>query len=297
MKKKVLSTLAIGDLYMSMACTMMSSTRRFLGDDLLYVVFCANADIVKFAEAYCWIDFQQINIDIPIRNKFTARRYKGAPLVHNKYLGYDMLFMDADTIVYSDKIMDLFRIVSEKDLLLYGALRDDSYVWFKGADGEEFNMVCYAEAKGLGTVGNFTINSGIIGRTNSKVGIEFAEYVDKLLRDESLVPFEKGIYYNDEPYVSIAYQKVCRKYGVTDIFTPLNTEEVTYYCTTAAAEISVHDDSEDRVKILRESNGTWLHPEIVHYVAGLRFRHYRDRITYEMESRNLPVPEAVSSYS
>lgn len=275
MKRRALVTLSIGNNYFRLGLGLMISSYRFLKNEIEYVIFYANADPSLFNVPH-WITLIEINLAYPIENAWSGMRYKAIPLIHKECLNCDVLFLDADTLVYENRLSDVFDIIRQKSVLVYGKFAGPHDIWLTDEKSDiRLNLKSAAALIGY-DVDNLFLNSGIIGRANDSIGHEFAEMLAILLDKMPLQPWLKQsprIACSDEPYVSIAYQ-------LSTINTDKGQNMISHdiYQTTVGAYLSY--DSNERPTIhkphleLETKNCA-----IVHFVAHSQNPNYMARIS------------------
>lgn len=118
---KAIVTLAIGDSYFDMAVACINSARKKTNLNVTYVIFYGN---IKNENKFSCVDgVELINIDDIIYSRrtkdelsnlpFLYREFKSILFSYDKYLGYDLLFLDADSIVFEDKFDEIFDLISK----------------------------------------------------------------------------------------------------------------------------------------------------------------------------------------
>lgn len=270
-KKPALVTLCIGNKYLRMGIALMQSCHPFLKNEVDYIVFYTNAN-PEYFKLPSWVIFEKIDEIYLIENRWSGRQYKSIPLSHKKYVDRDVLYLDADTLVYKNKFAELFQIIRTKSVLVYGTSSEDDAIWFKDEKKNSyFNLKKQAKLAGY-DVYNLHINSGIMGRASDKIGIKFTKLLEEFLANPPFKIFEKSSYFNDEPYVSIAFQMSTKG-------TDKGNHSLDYktYVTTAGAYLSNEDSGwptvhKPHLGVVAEKCA------IIHYVGHTNFTSYLKEI-------------------
>jgi glycosyltransferase involved in cell wall biosynthesis len=275
-----ITTLCIGQNYLRMGVAMMKSCRIFLNDSVDYIIFYLNCDPLQFFNCD-WIKFIKIEEIYPLNNKFSARRYKYIPIYHHAITNYDVLFLDADTLVFDNIFNTLFERIFNHSVLIYGTYQNIDYNWYSQVKGfEKFNLK--NEAYKLGwNINNLSLNSGIIGRKADRFGYQFAQKIYELLYELplphfSLSKYKAGEYFNDEPYFALAYELIC---GQLSDLGYLLKDRREYVVTTNNAYIEESTDAEQLNKNpIVNKGGVSSKSAIIHFVGYERFPFYQNKV-------------------
>jgi hypothetical protein len=290
MRRKAIVTLAIGDLYFDMAFACINTARKFLGKECEYVIFYANLKNDKKKDYLNDVHLEDIDALIYRRKKkdelekmpFLYRTFKSIPFAHKKYLDYDMLFLDADSLVFFDKFDEIFDYVQKKSLLIFGSYRADDYCHIV-QNGYKLNLMEQARNLGYENIKNMGINSGFVGRAGDHIGQKFGKLLDELIiKDELVFPPN---YYNDELYFMMAFQLAI--WGDKDKGKTIGSGIV---CTTHGADIIIKNGHHNVYKRL-SGEGLIEKPAIVHYVGKTNTSEYRKTM-----KRNLPFNYKVNNF-
>jgi hypothetical protein len=224
LSRKIVANLAIGTKFLQMALGCMKSAQRICGQRYTYVIFYAWCDIKKFDvpsfitlvniepiitgrktrglynDEYRVISAEEIRSD-----GFAAREIKGIPFIHPDFVDDDMIFLDADVIVYDDCFEELFVKTRAQSVVTLGGALDPtvaSYNWPHA--GWEFNLREQARLVGFDVV-NRRVHTGIVGRGSDNVAKHIAITFDYLLQAKPLPLFPANVrYFNDEAYFALA---------------------------------------------------------------------------------------------
>jgi hypothetical protein len=239
-----------------------------------------NCDPLQFFNCD-WIKFIKIEEIYPLNNKFSARRYKYIPIYHHAITNYDVLFLDADTLVFDNIFNTLFERIFNHSVLIYGTYQNIDYNWYSQVKGfEKFNLK--NEAYKLGwNINNLSLNSGIIGRKADRFGYQFAQKIYELLYELplphfSLSKYKAGEYFNDEPYFALAYELIC---GQLSDLGYLLKDRREYVVTTNNAYIEESTDAEQLNKNpIVNKGGVSSKSAIIHFVGYERFPFYQNKV-------------------
>lgn len=273
-RPRVLSTLAVGPVYLRLAVALMHSARRVAGDSLTYVIFHGNCDADEYAHVP-WITFVDLDPIVFARTSKQdldavpnrPRDFKGLPFVHEDYLDADMLFLDADSLVFEDRFDEIFQLIREHGVVLFGSYTDDDYCHYN-TPKLRFNLK--EEAAKLGhDVRNMNVNSGFVGRSGDDRGQRFGRKLDELSQQQCFQPV-LGSKVANEPYVMLAFQlanpgggKVGVPRGIT--------------CTTHGAELLDTDSGWPDVHKKLSGEGVLRKYAILHFVGFRNFPWYLHR--------------------
>ena len=224
MNRQVIANLAIGTQFLQMALGCMKSAYKVCGSRYEYVIFFAWCDLSEFEvpPGICLVNIEPLIIARQTRSLYTdsyrrisdpeiradgfaARELKGIPFVHPEYIDDDMLYLDADVIVFNDCFKEIFDQLRQKSILTKGktlAPNVDTYSFPKM--GWQFNLQEQARLAGF-EITNRVVATYIVGRS----GDDIAKYVsltfDYLLQVKPLPLFPPNVrYFNDEAYFALA---------------------------------------------------------------------------------------------
>lgn len=270
----------------------MISCKKFLKDKADYIIFYTHVDLDMFIVPD-WIELEELEEKFPLNDRYSGRKYKSIPLTHNRCLNQDVLFLDADSYVFDNRFDYIFNLLETKSILICGNMNDDDASWFKGVSAswfkgvskeDDFNLKQKAQIAGY-DVCNLHLNSGIIGRANNEDGHQFANTFEELLAKNPIKIFENNNYFNDEIYLSLAYQ-LCTK--GKDIGT-MKLEQGTYV-TTVKASLSDTDTGWPNV-YKHQSKKEHKNVAIIHFVQFKKFPFYmnlvRNAVPYKYHNRTL----------
>ena len=253
---------------------MMLSCRQHSHGHCKYVLFHANASVAPYLK-YDFIDFIAIDLVYGLPGSFSARRYKYIPLSHEYLQDKDVLFLDADSLVFNDCLEDLFQAVRDSGTLIYGSKRPRDFKWFSDVDQSfaDWNLVCESRKLGL-HIENISLNSGIAGRSSSLEGKFFGEKLKHHLHTLQLYRFThkefEGAYFNDEPYFALARHETNSAYSMEGA---LLSGTKTYMTTAGNCEVLLENSS-----VIVRKNQESCRPKICHFVGFRRFPVYHELV-------------------
>ncbi len=225
MTERIIATLAIGTKFLQMALGCMISAERFCGRRFRYVVFTAWSDTDLFDKP----DFIEL-VDIApiiakrsarelysnryrilspaevIQDGFAARELKGIPLTHPDFLDDEIVFLDADMIVFEDCFDEVFSFISDHSIATTDSnvLDPDTPLYHWPSVEWTFNLREQARLVGFDII-NRHVHTGLVGRGCDPVARYIALTFDYLLQVKPLPLFPQNVrYFNDEAYFAFA---------------------------------------------------------------------------------------------
>ncbi len=275
--RPVIATLAVGDTYLRLAAACLASARQAAGDRYEYVVFAgkttwspaAGRPWLRIVDVTDMLD-ARVPPDALAKRPLLARAFKCIPFSHPDYLHRDLLFLDADSLVFEDRFDEVFASIRADSVFIMGQYMPDDYNHVN-IEGQAFNLKEEAARVGL-TARNMNVNSGFVGRAGDEAGQRFGMELDRLLTQRPLAPFP-GRYFNDEPYVMLAFQSAAAASGRGRVGAPASL-----VCTTYGATLRrVRTGRPDVFKRL-SGQGLVQRPAIVHFVGYRNFRFYLQQV-------------------
>ena len=274
-KRRTITTIAIGDHYLRCGLACMMSCRDVERDDYRHVVFHAHADPIRF-HIPDWVELVDVNDEVfsvvtpeeLAYNGKLARQFKYIPFVHESCIEDSILFLDCDVIVYEDRFPELFEIIESRSALVNGRWQNDSPVYQDKSHNFALDLVSEGERLGL-SLTNLALNSGVIGRAADEIGHEFGRTMKELLIEKPLTPYPNDRYFNDEAYVSVAFQLSVKGSEAGEIKLPTRCYCSTYIDGILKDEASgwpdIHIPSLQRLV---------TKPSLIHFIGHRRYPYY-----------------------
>lgn len=269
MSEKTIVTAVAGDSYFRMAVALMLSIENAgTPKSIKKRIFCYDTDISKYHLPEC---IEVVTVSHNTTNdKFANRRIKSDCLVHQSVKNSDVIFLDADCIVYDNIFPHLFDLLRKYSVLtIIKALsenvptRQRNRIKNGVLINEEF-FICKAARHLYSSIANIHTNGGFYGRADDEVGHKFAKLFHETLLNRPFFIFEENeSFFTMEPYLSYAYQ-VATEYALNNQIPIINTKEKCIYSTDVNNQINHGDNG---ILHAVTPTGQILHQlSIVHYV-------------------------------
>lgn len=275
MRKRAIVTLATGSqYYYRMALALMISAHKFGGDRYDYFIFSDQSKL-PYYQVPSWLNVIRLSERYyehkdGKNSRGEAFRIKTMILSDHILNNHDTLFLDADCYVFKDCFEEIFALIEQHSMAVYGEYMSEVQLWGK------INLSEVAAKAGY-SVKNMWLNSGFIGRSTDKWGFHFIEKYESLMKDYPFRPYIQSKFWqnSDEPYLATAFQLVYKqKHKVLPINVPSPSSDI--YITTYDSKIDMHDLFHP-VVYSNYIKGAY-YPAIVHFLNGIEMNPYRKLI-------------------
>lgn len=265
--RKTLCTYAVGKAkFRIMAIAMMHSARKAAKASIdRYVIF---TDDINWKGVPDWIEL------VPIKEHISTDRdsnwsIKPKLLKHPAVATDLLLYIDADSTIYSNALEKAFQWIAQNSLLVFLHYTPKEENWGKVNLFEVYRDAGF-DAK------NLTINAGILGRKPDSIGHEFQRLYDQWMAEGFLKPFFTDPMYqkNDEPYAGLAYQYTYRNLNrqEPEKAHPFLTED---YMLTIGADVRSFSKTPGPVIRVPWCSYEVVRPAIVHWISSTQHMFYR----------------------
>lgn len=180
-----------------------------------------------------------------------------------------LLYIDADTTVYSDVIGRCFQWIQDRSLLVYMDFLEPDQNW------GPINLLSVYQQAGY-DARNLKINAGIIGRAPDALGRAMQRLYGKLFAEGGLRRFFADEIYrrNDEPYLGLAVQLAYRELGIPQAETLHDLSVQDYALTIGANPRVVSSESWTDNPCFVVSTDI-VRPAMVHWISSTQYFQYR----------------------
>jgi hypothetical protein len=254
-----------------MALALMISAHKFAKGNYQYVIF-SDREILPYYKTPHWLKV------VKLGSRYYKEDSSGSIRLHSFLLksmilsdeviqDHDALYLDSDCYVFRDSFEDIFQIIDNYSMAIYGQYLPEDEIWGK------INFPEVASKAGF-TVKNMWLNGGFIGRAANQIGMDFVKRFESMMSAYPLKSFmpTKFWQYTDEPYIAIALQLTAEQYKIP-IQSHLPSPSSDLYITTYDAKVDFKDKHHPVVHS-RYVKGTY-HPGIIHFLNGLDVSTYR----------------------
>lgn len=265
--KRTVCTYAVGkEKFRVMALAMLQSVREHASSAVdRYVIF---TDTLAWRGVPDWIELIQLSCTVssdPISNW----AIKPSLLSHSAVAEDILLYLDADTTVYSDVLDRCFKWIEKKSILVYMDFIPAEQLWGR------IHLLSIYEKAGYESR-NLKINSGIIGRAPDALGRAMTNLYGSLLNEGRLRQFFEDDMYrkNDEPYLGLAAQ-----FAFDELKLPradrLHDLTVHDYAITIGADPRMFSKVPGPIVSVPWSSENIVSPAIIHWVSSTQYLFYR----------------------
>jgi len=252
--------------YRVMAIAMMQSAWEVAGKSIdRYVIF---SDQQHWKAKPDWIEIVPLNLEV---SGDRQQNWSLKPeLLHHQSVKDDLLlYIDADSTIYSDVIGRCFDWIEQHSLLVYMNFTPDQERW------GNINLKLVYKAAGFDAK-NLTINAGILGRKPDEIGRKFQSLYRTWMKEKILLPFFDDPMYqkNDEPYAGLAYQWTYKQLGLTLPQDPHPLTAQDYMLTIGADPRLFHRKPGPVIRV-PWCNHDVIRPAIVHWIDNTQYLFFR----------------------
>jgi len=200
-----------------------------------YIVF---TDCLRWRSVPDWVELVLLDCEVSA-DRDANWAIKPLLLSHPSVAQDLLLYIDADTTVYSDVIGRCFQWIQDRSLLVYMDFLEPDQNW------GPINLLSVYQQAGY-DARNLKINAGIIGRAPDALGRAMQRLYGKLFAEGGLRRFFADEMYrrNDEPYLGLAVQLAYRELGIPQAET-LHDLSVQDYALTIGANPAPRDGALD----------------------------------------------------
>lgn len=252
-----------------MALAMMQSAHEVCGALInRYVIF---TDSLTWAEVPEWLEL--IFLDGATGGERDSNwALKPELLLHPAVQDDLLLYLDADSTVYSDSLGKCFEWIESKSLLVFMHFLPPDQGWGRLNLGKVYAAAGF-DAR------NLSINAGILGRKPDGLGRAFQCRYSEYMKAQVLVSqFHTSMdKKNDEPYAGLAYQQAFKDVGqsVREQAHPLDADD---YMLTIGADIRQFSAKSGPVIRVPWCSYDVVRPAIVHWVDCTQCFFYRSTL-------------------
>ena len=236
MNRKVIANLAIGTKFLRMALGCMKSAYKVCGSRYEYVIFFAWCDLSEFEvpPGICLVNIESLIISRKTRSLyndtyrrisydeikadgFAARELKGIPFVHPEYIDDEMVYLDADVIVFNDCFEEIFDRIRQNSIVIRGQTVPPNVESYNHPKvGWRFNLQEQARLVGF-DITNRKVGTGIVGRSSDGIAKYISLTYDYFLQVKPLPLFPPNVrYFNDEAYFALALSLADKRFMGSD---------------------------------------------------------------------------------
>jgi hypothetical protein len=265
--KRTVCTYAVGaEKFRAMALAMLVSVREHAAGSVdRYIVF---TDCLRWRSVPDWVELVLLDCEVSA-DRDANWAIKPLLLSHPSVAQDLLLYIDADTTVYSDVIGRCFQWIQDRSLLVYMDFLEPDQNW------GPINLLSVYQQAGY-DARNLKINAGIIGRAPDALGRAMQRLYGKLFAEGELRRFFADEMYrrNDEPYLGLAVQLAYRELGIPQAET-LHDLSVQDYALTIGANPALFRVSGGPIIRVSWYPTDIVRPAMVHWISSTQYFQYR----------------------